>query len=81
MRTGGREHTHRALVAGVSSDVVRRQEALPDPGPGQVRVHVAYTAISPGSDLHVDLAGAYGPSGEGVPQELLDMGNDHGVNA
>ena len=55
--------------------VVRRDETLADPGPGEVRVRTAYTAISPGSNLHAYLAGAYGPAGEDVPQELLYMGS------
>ena len=55
--------------------VTRQTETIPDPGPGEVRVRLAYTAISPGSNVHVYRAGAYGPSGEGVPQELLYMGS------
>ncbi len=52
-----------------------RQEALADPGPGMVRVRVAWTAISPGSNVHGYLAGALGPAGEQVPSELLYMGS------
>lgn len=53
----------------------RRLETLPEPGPGELRVRVGYTAISPGSNLHVWRTGGYGPGGASVPEDLVYMGS------
>lgn len=53
----------------------RAEETLPDPGPGEVLVTVAYTAISPGSNLHVWRNGSYGPAGTSTPEDLVYMGS------
>lgn len=52
-----------------------RTAMLADPGPGEVRVAVAWTAISPGSNLHVWRTGGYGPDGASVPEDLVYMGS------
>lgn len=49
-------------------------EAMPEPGAGQVRVRVACTAISPGSNVHLWRTGAYGAAA-GSREELLYMGS------
>lgn len=50
------------------------EEAVPEPGAGQVRVRLANTAISPGSNVHLWRAGAYGKPA-GSREELLYMGS------
>lgn len=50
------------------------EEPLPEPGAGQVRVRLANTAISPGSNVHLWRSGAYGKP-EGSREELVYMGS------
>jgi threonine dehydrogenase-like Zn-dependent dehydrogenase len=49
-------------------------EPVPVPGPGQVLVKMAYTALSPGSNLHVYRTGAYGAR-TGQREEAIYMGS------
>jgi threonine dehydrogenase-like Zn-dependent dehydrogenase len=46
-----------------------------DPGPGDVAVRLAWTAISPGSNVHVYLHGSYPGRPSGALEELLYMGS------
>ncbi|MEA2528348.1 MAG: hypothetical protein QOF01_1366 [Thermomicrobiales bacterium] len=50
------------------------EETVPEPGPGQVLVRVAFTALSPGSNLHVFRTGGYGGSSS-QPEEAVYMGS------
>jgi threonine dehydrogenase-like Zn-dependent dehydrogenase len=50
-------------------------EPIPAPGPGQVRVRIAHTAISPGSNVHVYRTGSYSADGGTNREELLYMGS------
>ena len=43
--------------------IERIEEPAPEPGAGQVRVRIAHTAISPGSNLHVYRTGSYAADG------------------
>jgi threonine dehydrogenase-like Zn-dependent dehydrogenase len=49
-------------------------EPVPEPGPGQALVKVAYTALSPGSNLHVFRTGGYGAT-ERTREEAVYMGS------
>ena len=50
-------------------------EPDPSPGPGDVLVRIAYTAISPGSNVHVWRTGSYLPEPTGEREDLLYMGS------
>lgn len=50
------------------------EEAIPEPGPGEVQIEVTYTAISPGSNVYIYQTGSYTGSWEGKPQECIYMG-------
>ena len=49
------------------------EEAMPEPGPGEVRVRVTHTAISPGSNVHVYRTGTYKPVWGGERAEAVYM--------
>jgi threonine dehydrogenase-like Zn-dependent dehydrogenase len=51
------------------------REPVPEPGPGQARVRIAQTVISPGSNLYVYRTGSYSGEGRSVNEELLYMGS------
>jgi threonine dehydrogenase-like Zn-dependent dehydrogenase len=53
----------------------RIDEPVPEPGPGEVRVRIAHTAISPGSNVHVWRSGSYAGSPSQLREELLYMGS------
>jgi threonine dehydrogenase-like Zn-dependent dehydrogenase len=53
----------------------RIQEPVPSPGPGEVLVRIAHTAISPGSNVHVWRAGSYAGSPSEMREQLLYMGS------
>jgi threonine dehydrogenase-like Zn-dependent dehydrogenase len=55
--------------------VAKIDEPIPAPGPGQVRVRIAHTAISPGSNLHMYRTGSYSADGGTNREELLYMGS------
>jgi threonine dehydrogenase-like Zn-dependent dehydrogenase len=50
------------------------EEPRPEPGPGQVLVKVAYTALSPGSNLYLYRTGGYGGT-SGKREEAVYMGS------
>src|SRR5213592_1559946 len=50
------------------------EESIPEPGAGQVRVKLAYTALSPGSNLYVFRTGGYGGRSAGR-EEAVYMGS------
>lgn len=49
-------------------------EPAPTPGPGEILVRIAHTAISPGSNVHVWRSGSYAGSPSEMREELLYMG-------
>src|SRR5215207_1932344 len=49
------------------------EEPIPQPGAGEVLVRLAYTAISPGSNVHAYVRGSY--SGGGGRGEAVYMGS------
>lgn len=51
------------------------EEEIPTPGPGEVLVKLAYTAISPGSNVYVYRTGSYTGKWEGGREEALYMGS------
>src|SRR5438093_1465608 len=53
----------------------RRSEVVATPGAGEVLVRVAWTAISPGSNVHVWRTGSYASADGGTLEELLYMGS------
>jgi threonine dehydrogenase-like Zn-dependent dehydrogenase len=55
--------------------VERREEPVPEPGPDQVLVRIAHTAISPGSNVHVYRTGSYSGTGTAIPEDVLYMGS------
>ena len=55
--------------------IERIDEPIPVPGPGQVRVRIAHTAISPGSNVDLYRTGSYAGDGSAVRAELLYMGS------
>ena len=67
------EMDHWYLTAPRTIGVLR--EPVPEPGPGQARVRIAHTAISPGSNVHVYRTGSYAGDGSNVNEELLYMGS------
>lgn len=50
-------------------------EAIPEPGLGEVQLKVTHTAISPGSNVYIYQTGSYSGSGDPVPQECMYMGS------
>ncbi len=52
-----------------------RAEERPSPGPGDVLVEIAYTALSPGSNVFAWRTGSYTGSPRPEPEELLYMGS------
>src|SRR5262245_35035015 len=52
-----------------------RSETVGPPGPGEVQVQVAWTAISPGSNVHVWRGGSYAGAPSDVLEDLLYMGS------
>lgn len=50
-------------------------EAVPEPGEGEVLVRTAYTALSPGSNVHVYRTGSYRGVVEGGREEAVYMGS------
>jgi threonine dehydrogenase-like Zn-dependent dehydrogenase len=52
----------------------RLSEPVPSPGPGEVLVRIAHTAISPGSNVHVWRSGSYAGAPSEMREELLYMG-------
>lgn len=64
---------HWYLTAPRTVDLTR--EPLPEPGPGQARVRIAHTAISPGSNVHAYRTGSYSGDGRPAREELLYMGS------
>ncbi|MBM4407844.1 MAG: zinc-binding dehydrogenase [Chloroflexi bacterium] len=50
-------------------------EPMPVPGPGEVRVRIAYTAISPGSNVHLWRVGSYRTSAFEDREDLVYMGS------
>jgi threonine dehydrogenase-like Zn-dependent dehydrogenase len=55
--------------------VERRSEELAAPGAGEVLVRIAWTAISPGSNVHVWRTGSYPGADSDTLEELLYMGS------
>jgi len=55
--------------------VARIAEPTPEPGRGEVRVRVGWTALSPGSNVHVYRSGSYSGTGSPIPEDLLYMGS------
>ncbi len=55
--------------------VTRVEEDVDSPAAGQVRVRLAYTALSPGSNVHVYLTGSYPGAPTESWEELLYMGS------
>ena len=51
------------------------REPLPLPGPGDVLVRLAYTAISPGSNVFAYRTGSYADPPDGHPTEAVYMGS------
>jgi len=51
------------------------EESVPTPAAGEVRIRVAYTAISPGSNVHLWRTGTYGGDGSPKREDLLYMGS------
>jgi len=45
------------------------EEAIPEPGPGEVQMKVTHTAISPGSNVYIYQTGSYSGAGDPIPQE------------
>lgn len=60
---------------GAPRSVTHVDEELAEPGAGQVRVRLAYTALSPGSNVHVYLTGSYPGAPADSWEELLYMGS------
>jgi len=50
-------------------------EEVPLPGDGEVLIRMRYTALSPGSNLHVYLHGAYGDAATPSPVDIVYMGS------
>jgi threonine dehydrogenase-like Zn-dependent dehydrogenase len=50
------------------------EEAVPEPGPGEIQVRVTHTAISPGSNVYIFQTGSYTGQWEGKPQDCVYMG-------
>ncbi len=50
------------------------EEAIPEPGPGEVQLKVTHTAISPGSNVYIYRTGSYSGAGDPIPQECMYMG-------
>lgn len=55
--------------------IERVREPVPTPGPGEVLVRLAYTAISPGSNVFAYRTGSYADPPDGRPTEALYMGS------
>jgi threonine dehydrogenase-like Zn-dependent dehydrogenase len=51
------------------------EEAVPEPGPGEIQIKVTHTAISPGSNVYIYQTGSYTGQWEGKPQECMYMGS------
>lgn len=51
------------------------EEAIPEPGPGEVQLRVTHTAVSPGSNVYIYQTGSYTGRWEGSPQECIYMGS------
>lgn len=55
--------------------IERVREPVPSPGPGDLLVRLAYTAISPGSNVFAYRTGSYADPSDGRPTEALYMGS------
>ena len=51
------------------------EEAVPEPGPGEIQLKVTHTAISPGSNVYIYQTGSYLGEWLGTPQECMYMGS------